>query len=291
MNHYIKYLTIVLAISICACSQNDVLHKEAMSYDESLASADITHETATSDNPEITETNNILQRKIIKEGTIRFETSNISQTRELIQKCVNESKGYISNDNVNSYGSTNGNHNVTIRVPAENFDLLLEQITRNDAHRIDSKEIRALDVTEEFIDVEARIKTKKEIENRYKELLKQAHKIEDILAIERVIGSLRTEIESMEGRLRYLKDKVTYSTLTLVFYEKGETVSRYSFGFGGKFINALHDGWINILWFIIGITHLWPFILILIVVIFGIKRIRKNRKNKKTGDDTFNLRP
>ena len=284
MNHYIKYLIIVLAISICACSQNDLLHKEAMSYDESLASADITHETATSANPEITETNSILKRKIIKEGTIRFETSNTAQTRELIQKCVNESKGYISNDNVNSYGGVNGNYNVTIRVPAENFDLLLEQITRNDAHRIDSKEIRALDVTEEFIDVEARIKTKKEIENRYKELLKQAHKIEEILAIEKVIGALRTEIESMEGRLRYLKDKVAYSTLTLVFYEKGETVSRHSFGFGSKFINALHDGWINILWFIIGITHLWPFILILIVVVFGIRHMRKNRKKQKNGN-------
>ncbi|MDR2691715.1 MAG: DUF4349 domain-containing protein [Dysgonamonadaceae bacterium] len=110
------------------------------------------------------------------------------------------------------------------------FELLLDRIAQN-AKKLDSKNITVSDLTEEFIDIEARIKTKKELENRYKELLKQANKVEEIVAIEKEIGNLRTDIESIEGRLKYLKDKVSYSTLNVVFYERTSS----PFGFNSKF--------------------------------------------------------
>jgi hypothetical protein len=61
--------------------------------------------------------------------------------------------------------------------------------------------------------------------------LKQANKVEEIVAIEKEIGNLRTDIESIEGRLKYLKDKVSYSTLNVVFYERTSS----PFGFNSKF--------------------------------------------------------
>jgi len=278
MKQFIYFFSIIFLTVINSCSQNDY-KSEAMAYDESAILGKSLPSPPPVDETEIKENNIALQRKIIKEGTIRFETVNTAQTREAILKSVKENNGYLANDNANSYGGST-DYQITIRVPADKFDLLLEQIS-NTAKKIDSKDIKALDVTEEFIDVEARIKTKKELEDRYKEILKQAHKIEDILKIENEIGNLRTEIESFEGRLRYLKDKVSYSTLTVIFYERTETPSSYSFGFGEKFISAIYNGWIGILWFIIGLTSLWPFIIIVIAAIFIIKRIRKNRKKNK----------
>ena len=241
-------------------------------YEQSLETS------SQSEIPDLSETDLNFQRKIIKEGSISFETTDAKKTRDDIVKVVNENNGYLSSDNITNY-SQSTRYRVTIRVPADNFDKLLEQISGT-AKKVDSKEIKSLDVTEEFVDVESRIKTKKELETRYKELLKQANKVDDILLIEKEIGVLRTDIEAFEGRLRYLKDKVAYSTLTIEFYEQTESTPE-SFGFGGKIGDALYDGWIGALWFFIGLAKTWPFILMIIAAIYIIRYFRKKRKIKR----------
>ena len=216
-----------------------------------------------------------VERKIIKQGEIRFETRNVKETESLISKSVSELDGYISNDNI----FTNDDritHRMVIRVPSDNFDKLLTKISES-AEKLDSKSIDALDVTEEYIDVESRIKTKKELETRYKELLVKAKSVEEILSIEKEIGTLRTEIESIEGRLQYLKDRVSFSTLTVEFYQ----LTHSSFNFSSKFGQALVMGWKWLLAFIIGLIHFWPFILIIGGVIFIALRLEKKRKKLK----------
>jgi hypothetical protein len=212
------------------------------------------------------------ERKIIKNGSITFETFNAKETRALIMKGVSEAKGYISSDNIFDYGQRR-EHNITIRVPSEKFDLLVEELSAS-AARLDRKEIGATDVTEEFIDVEARIKTKKELETRFKELLKQAKSVQEILEVEKEIGKLRTEIESIEGRFRYLKDRVAFSTLNVVFYEK----TSQPFGFATKIGEGLKSGWTSLLWFLLGLVHIWPFVLALAVGGFYFRRHYKNKR-------------
>ncbi|MEC4034130.1 DUF4349 domain-containing protein [Myroides odoratimimus] len=212
---------------------------------------------------------------IVKEGNIRFETSNAQETRANIVASSKKLNGYLSQDTSNVYGNRT-EHTIVIRVPAKNFETLLEGVTQT-ATKVDSKNINALDVTEEFIDVEARIKTKKEIEERYKELLKRANTIDDILRIERELGTLRADIESFEGRLKYLKSRISLSTLTVTFYEKGESTT----GFGYEVSSAFGSGWSNLLSFVIGLFYIWPFILISIGLILIIRRIRKRRKQNK----------
>jgi len=221
--------------------------------------------------PEKVET--AVDRKIIKEGEISFETSNINETKSLITKTVQELNGYISKDNATVY-SDKIEHRLVIRIPSNKFDSLLNKISES-VDKFDSKNIDVLDVTEEYIDIDSRIKTKKELENRYKELLKQTNKVDEILNIEKEIGLLRTEIESVEGRMKYLQDRISYSTLTATYYQK--TTS--AFGFTSKFGQAISSGWDNFLWFLIGLTHLWTFILTGIVAVYIIIRLRKKKKN------------
>ena len=278
MKHLFHLFNCIVILTFAfACSQE---HESLGIMTSNLESANYQFEqsaSSSSEAPDFSETGIYYQRKIIKEGNISFETDNSKKTRDNIVQIVTENKGYISSDNITNY-SKSTRYRITIRVPAENFDKLLEQIS-GAAKKVDSKEIKSLDVTEEFVDVEARIKTKKELEARYKELLKQANKVDDILSIEKEIGALRTDIEAIEGRLRYLKDKVAFSTLTVEFYEQTESAPE-SFGFGGKISDALYDGWIGALWFFIGITNAWPFILMIIVAIYVIRYFRKKRKSK-----------
>ncbi|HEY0045768.1 MAG TPA: DUF4349 domain-containing protein, partial [Flavobacterium sp.] len=215
---------------------------------------------------------------IIKEGEIRFETSSSNATNESISKSVAEYNGYVSEDRIENYDDKIVHH-VTIRVPSPKFEALLGRVSAN-AIKVDSKNITALDVTEEYIDIEARVKTKKELEDRYKELLQRAAKVEEILTIEKEIGTLREEIESVEGRLKYLSDRVSFSTLTVVFYEKTSS----SFGLGSKLKEGIHNGWEGLLWFFVALINLWPFLLITGLLLFFIRRRaiikRKNRENK-----------
>ncbi len=214
-----------------------------------------------------------VERKIIKEGSITFETDDLQATRQLILTAVTESGGYLAQDNAyNEYDRIQ--HQLVLRIPADKFDSLLNKISAS-AKKLDSKNISAQDVTEEFIDVQTRLKTKKELEKRYLELLKQAKKVDEILNIERELGTLRSDIESIEGRLKYLTDKVSFSTLTVTYYQK----TTASFGFGSKFSQALRNGWTNLGWVAIGFTSLWPFIVLGLVLFFVIRRIR--RKNRK----------
>jgi hypothetical protein len=215
-----------------------------------------------------------VERKIIKQGEIRFETRNAEETESLVVRSVTGLRGYISNDNVFN-DNERITHRMTIRVPAENFDTLLSEITRR-AGKLENKNIEARDVTEEYIDIQSRIKTKKELEHRYRELLVKATTVGEILSIEKEMGTLRTEIESIEGRLQFLSDQVNQSTLTVEFYQ----LTASSFSFTSKSGQALITGWKWLLAFIIGVIHFWPFLLIMVIVLLIVFRIAKRRKAK-----------
>lgn len=268
MKKYIKLLSLFLVLVLYSCGGNS-----DYSYSESAES--LAEDIYMDDEKEIEDNPEIQDRKIIKEGNIKFKTSDATKTRQLIEESLQKYKGYLSADNIYDYNSER-EYVLTIRVPNQHFEDLLNDIS-NSADKIDSKDISARDVTEEFIDIEARLNTKKELEDRYKDLLKQAKNVEEILSIEREIANLRADIESMEGRLNYLKNRVSLSTLTVRFYE--ETTS--SFGFGEKSSNAIKNGWSNMLWFFIGLLNLWPFMLFGALLIFVFKVIRKKKQPPK----------
>ncbi len=217
----------------------------------------------------------IENRKLIKSGNFTFEAQDIDKTRNQIGEAVKKNNGYISNEQ--SYSEYDRVNNVlVIRVPAEYFDKLVDDISVG-VEKFDVKNIDVSDVTEEFLDIQARLKTKKELEQRYHDLLKKALRVSEILEIEREIGDLRADIESIEGRLKYLSDRVGYSTLTVSYYKK----TQKGINFGQKFINGFSNGFNAFIWFLVGIVNLWPFILLVLIIIFLIRRYLKRRRNKK----------
>lgn len=198
-----------------------------------------------------------LEIKLIKTGTLEFQTSDLGNTYQRIRNAAQINAGFLSNESTANEYDRIVQH-LTIRVPSHNFDKLVDAVCKGVEH-FDTKTIEAVDVTEEFVDAEARLKTKKQVELRYQDLLKRANKISEILEIERQIGELRAEIESIEGRLRYLNNRVDYSTLDISFYKKTpehRVVEENRFG------RAFRNGWDGMVSFMIGLTSIWPFLLI-----------------------------
>lgn len=218
----------------------------------------------------------VVERKLIKTGDVSFETSDLSATRNHIEQVLKKYNGYISTDN--EYKSSQSiTTSLTVRIPSKNFDAFLNEISSK-VTRFDNKNISVNDVTEQFLDVEARLKVKKELEQRYSEILKKASSVKEIIEVERELNNVRLEIESMEGRLKYLQNQVSYSTLTIRFYKK-EVSKTYSKSFGRRIADAFGNGIDNIKWFFIGLVNIWPFILLItLLVIFIKKRIKRKKE-------------
>lgn len=278
-----KLIPVLLIILLYSCGKNKsedyrTASSEAAAYDE-LEMAPITVQNSPKpENIESEVSQKKIDRKLIKTGTIEFETENLNETNARIISSVKNLGGYISNENEynNNYGQIT--INLTVRIPSKNFDTLLSEVSKGVTH-FDNKSINVKDVTEEFVDIQARIKTKKELETRYLQILEKAKTVKEILEIERELGNLRADIESFEGRLKYLKDQVSFSTLDISFYEL--TQVEKSNKFGEKFIDGFASGWENLIWFFIGLTNIWPFIILIIVLIWFIRRRLIARRNRK----------
>lgn len=202
-----------------------------------------------------------IEIKLIKTGNLEFQTSDLSKTYQRIRQAAETYAGFLSNESTSNEYDRIVQH-LTIRVPSRNFDKLVDAVSKGVEH-FDVRNIEAVDVTEEFVDAEARLKTKKQVEQRYQDLLKRAGKISEILEIERQIGELRAEIESIEGRLRYLRNRVDYSTLDISFYKK---MAEHRVVEENRFGRAFRNGWDGLVGFALGLTSIWPFLIIMGVV-------------------------
>ena len=208
--------------------------------------------------------------KIIKEGNLRFETDDLDLTYKKIINALKKNNATIEND-VEGKDNQSIFRNITVRVPNKNFDLFLKDIT-DGVNYFDRKEISAKDVSEEYIDVEARLKAKKVLEQRYFELLKKAHKVSEMIEIETQMAAIREEIDAKEGQLQYMKSRVAMSTISIEFYKSVAQESGANYSFWGKLWNALVSGFNNISSFFIYLVQLWPFIVIFVASFYFIRR-------------------
>jgi hypothetical protein len=218
-----------------------------------------------------------IEQKIIKTGDIRFETNYLEETYSKMTTAVKKHNAIIQNDTEGKdYGSVF--RKIIVRVPSKNFDAFLSDISKGVAY-FDNKEISSQDVTEEYIDIDARLKAKKVLESRYLELLKKANKVAEMLEIEKQLSAIREEIEAKEGQLRYMQSQISMSTITIEFYKTVANEGGATISYGSKIWNAIKSGFNGISSFFIGILSIWPFLIILAVAVYY---IRKRFKKKTT---------
>ncbi len=216
-----------------------------------------------------------LEQKIIKTASIEFETREMDKTHQRIMQAVQKNKAFLQKDNAGRQYSREFRR-LIIRVPTENFQALVDGIGIGVAY-FDTKDITRKDVGEEFVDLQARLKAKRVLEERYLQLLAKAKDVKEMLEIERELSSIREEIEAKQGRLKYLQNQVSLSTIFLEFY-KTDVQTSVTQSYGAKMGNALKGGWNGISAFFLNILYVWPFVLILGISTFFIRRYLKRNK-------------
>ncbi len=157
------------------------------------------------------------ERKVIKSAYIKLEVGDFDTAVSEVERLASEAGGYVAQSN---YYLTAGNHRrgtITIRVPESSFGSVIQEIRR--LGKVLSFSSTGRDVTEEYIDLEARLRNLKRQEERLLELLDRAESVKDVLEVERELGRVRGEIERLEGRLRYLNNRVEFATITVELVE------------------------------------------------------------------------
>lgn len=211
--------------------------------------------------------------KIIKDGNLKVEVDSLKATKTTIDSTLRKFDAYYENENYTS-GTYRSTYHLNIRVPSNNFELLLKAIEIGKG-KILEKNISARDVTDQYVDVAIRLDNNKTYLGRYRALLNKANSIKDILEIQEKIRRIEEEIDSRTGRLKYMDDQVRFSTLRLELFEEHEPVKKKE---DRNFVEQLADafkggidGFLDFALFLVGI---WPFILIIGLLLWFRKWIK-----------------
>ncbi|MEL6941441.1 MAG: DUF4349 domain-containing protein [Bacteroidota bacterium] len=217
--------------------------------------------------------------KIIKTADLRMQVEEVSKSSSNIEGIVKNYNAYISNSSL-SNSTYRIENEITIRVPSDKFDAILEALTK-EAVFINFKNISTQDVSEEYFDIETRLQTKRQVLARYQEILRtKAKTVEDVLAAENAIRTIQEEIESKEGRLRYLKDRVGFSTINVSIYQEVEYKDQPDVvkeSYFSKISRAGKRGGFIISELFLGLISIWPILLILGVLYWQRKKIFRRR--------------
>ncbi|MBN2187719.1 MAG: DUF4349 domain-containing protein [Dehalococcoidia bacterium] len=144
-----------------------------------------------------------IERKIIKTGYITLEVEDVVEAMDEVAGVAGELDGYVVSSN--KYEHERGiSGSVAIRVPAESFEEAFERL-RLLAINVPQENTQATDVTEEYVDLEARLRNLEATEAQYLALLEKATKVEEMLQVQQALSNVRGQIEQIEGRMKYLE--------------------------------------------------------------------------------------
>ncbi len=204
--------------------------------------------------------------KLIKTANYFFKVSNIKKCTETIEQTLIKYPAFISSSNLDFVDNRMQNE-MTIRVQNEYFDDVLKEIDREPSF-VHYRNVSTVDASKEFVDLESRLKTKREVEIRYTEILRnKAGTIEELLNAEKQIGALHEEIEATISRINFLKDQVSYSTIHLKFYQELNQQVSEEETLSAQFIGAFTSGLNGLIITGLLLTNLWPAVLLIIVAL------------------------
>ena len=154
-------------------------------------------------------------RVIIRSADLRLIVEDPSKTLELIRQQAQNEGGWVVSSNIYRYdSSSNEEATITVRIPAEKFYLFLEA-TKVQSVRVIAFNESGEDVTNQFVDLNSRLKTLRATEERLLTFLAETKKMQDALELSRELERLQTEIELLQGQIKYLSESADFSAITI----------------------------------------------------------------------------
>ncbi|NME06449.1 DUF4349 domain-containing protein [Psychrobacillus sp. BL-248-WT-3] len=256
---------------------NDIGEAEDSSKEESITEAE---ESTT--NPTIS------QRKIIHKANISANVKELTVAQEKITEKVSKYNGYIVESNNFQESDSRSHGRMVVRVPEEHFETFLSE-AEGQVTKVLERNITGEDVTEQYVDLESRLKSKRAVEARLLVFMESAEKTEDLLKISADLAKVQEEIEVIVGKIKYLDNQTSFSTIELNFYEDRvivPSIENKELNTWEKtkkqFVQSVNALLMIGSWIIVFLLGNLPVLLVIGIVSFlSIWFIRKRRKDKE----------
>lgn len=155
----------------------------------------------------------IKDRLVIQESWVSLLTKNVKETVDKILDYAKSSGGYMVNSSTNN-ADESPSATVVIRVPESKLRPTLDFL-RGIAIKVVSENLTGEDVTDHYVDIEARLSTLNKTKLKFEEILDKAVKVEDILTVQREIINLQSQIDSLKGQQQYLEKSAQMAKITI----------------------------------------------------------------------------
>lgn len=164
-----------------------------------------------------------LNKKLIYRANLNMEVTDYGAAQTEVRNMITLAGGYIIefSENVSEYeqGGT-----FVLKVPASGFSSFLNNLEKVKHEQL-QRSIQGQDVSEEYVDLESRLKAKQLMETQYIEFMKKATKSTDLVAFANQLGEIQEQIEQIKGRMRYIDQNVSFSTVELRLYQTEKPVT------------------------------------------------------------------
>lgn len=202
------YLLVALfmAFTLFSCSKKTSAQDTGMSQNDSVAAAP-------SAAPPSAKTKST--RLMVKNASMRVQVVDVPKAVDSTTKIIETAGGYVFESNL--YG--NNTAHLRFGVPSASLDSILGSISKIGEET--SRSVSAEDVTDQVVDMEAELANRKILRDRLRALLSKAKDVKDVLAVEAELTRIQTEIDSIEGRLKKMKENISFSKVSLELYPKG----------------------------------------------------------------------
>ena len=228
-----------------------------------------------------------IERKIIRNANLTIEVASPTESQRKIFSAAESHGGFVVTSEMTQQASDDKSKpamsvNLVVRVPALQFDQVMEEI-RGVANRVIQEKRTGQDVTEEFIDLEARIKNQKALEVQFLEIMKRAGKVEDALEVQTQLADVRTEIEKLEGRKRFLENQASLSTINVTLQTPTHIVNAVGFWYNVRsaFAEGVDVALAIILFLIRTVIALLPILVLIVLPAALIARVVVKRAGRR----------
>ncbi|MDM5286814.1 DUF4349 domain-containing protein [Peribacillus castrilensis] len=215
MNRKTMMLMFSLFLLLAGCSSNEKDDSASESQDEKAESkmdASISGKKVQEEEAEKEGMTD--ERKVIHQAQLELKVKNLEKAQMKIENKVAEYGGYVVESNVYREDEELVEGTITVRVPEAHFQDFLTD-SEGEASEVVGRNVTGQDVTEQYVDLKARLKSKRAVEERLLAFMKDAEKTEDLLKISSDLAVVQEEIEQLTGQMKYLENQTSYSTVTI----------------------------------------------------------------------------
>jgi hypothetical protein len=202
-----------------SAGKSESSYKEAESAAESAEQGGDSEVGSGGEEAKGTDQSTAVERMVIYNAELDLKVKDFMKAQTALEAKAAQYGGFIVESSNYRNEGRRLSGTLVIRIPQKNFNQFLND-AEGTASKVDNRHVSGQDVTEEYVDLESRLRSKRVVEERLISFMEKAEKTEDLLKISQDLAGIQEEIEQLAGRINYLKNQTDFSTVTVSLYEE-----------------------------------------------------------------------